>query len=131
MNIDALHVKGLFGSFDHDLSFCPDERVMIMIGPNGYGKTMTLRIVDALFNHSFTHLARLPFWNVTISFDNQSELVVQRSATAKPNSGRLPLRVSFRENGKEVSKFSPTKAKIDTRALDFPHISSGRHHSGY
>ena len=120
MNIDALDVKGLFGSFDHRLSFCPNERVMIMIGPNGYGKTMTLRIVDSLFNHSFTRLARLPFWNVTVSFDNQSELVVQRSAKIQPNQTRLPLRVSIRENGKEVSKFTPTKEKIDTRTLDFP-----------
>ena len=91
-----------------------------MIGPNGFGKTMTLRIVDALFNRSFTRLARLPFRNVTVSFDNQMELVVEMRPKAKRNPARLPLRVSLREGGKEVSTFTPTRPKIDARTLDFP-----------
>ena len=50
MKISRIGVYGLFDRFNHDLVFDPDERITIMIGPNGFGKTMTLRILNALFN---------------------------------------------------------------------------------
>ena len=50
MQIDQVQVKGLFGRFDHYLKFATDESIMIMIGPNGFGKTTTLRLIDALRN---------------------------------------------------------------------------------
>ena len=58
MNIDQVQVKGMFGRFDHDLRFAADKRIMIMIGPNGFGKTTTLRLIGALFNRSASRVAR-------------------------------------------------------------------------
>lgn len=120
MNINALQVNGLFDSFDHDLRFPSDERLMIMIGPNGYGKTMTLRIIDALFNHPATRLVRLPFRRVAVSFDNGTALVVERGRQANAREQHLPLKMSLCERGKESATFIPTKPSIDTRSLDFP-----------
>ena len=121
MNINALHVSGLFDSFDHELKFPRGERLMIMIGPNGYGKTMTLRIIDALFNHPTTRLTRLPFKRVTVSFDNSSTLVVERERMAKSKEEQLPLTISLFEGDNEVPKaFTPTKPQIDSSSLDFP-----------
>ena len=120
MNIIALKVNGLFGSFDHDLRFPSGERLMIMIGPNGYGKTMTLRIIDALFNHPATRLARLPFRKVSVAFDNNTTLVVERSPKTRVSAQHLPLKMSLLEGKKTSSTFTPTKPRIDTRSLDFP-----------
>ena len=61
MNIDRVRVKGLFERFDHDLAFQVGEPVMIVIGPNGFGKTTTLRLIDLLFSQSMGRLATLPF----------------------------------------------------------------------
>ena len=120
MNINALQVNGLFNSFDHDLRFPPNERLMIMIGPNGYGKTMTLRIIDALFNHSASRLVRLPFQRVAVSFDNETALMVERDQQVSSLEDSLPLTISLCEKDKEPVKFSPSKPQIDSRSLDFP-----------
>ena len=120
MNINALQVNGLFDSFDHDMRFRSDERLMIMIGPNGYGKTMTLRIIDALFNHSTTRLVRLPFRRLAVSFDNGTALVVEKARGVNADEEYLPLTISLREGARESATFNPTKPRIDTRSLDFP-----------
>ena len=47
MRIDNISVRGLFDRFDHDIELDPSERIAIIYGPNGFGKTMILRIVNA------------------------------------------------------------------------------------
>ena len=120
MNINALQVNGLFDNFDHDLRFPPNERLMIMIGPNGYGKTMTLRIIDALFNHSASRLVRLPFRRVAVSFDNGSALVVERGQQVDSLEDSLPIKISLLKEDREPIEFCPSKPQIDSRSLDFP-----------
>ena len=79
MKISQIDVRGLYGRFNHELPFNPDERVSIMIGPNGFGKTMILRILNAIFNLRVRSLERMPFEIVTVFFDDQSTLFVRRN----------------------------------------------------
>ena len=74
MRITRIDVAGLFDRFNHELDFKPDERITIMIGPNGFGKTMILRIVNALFNQPIRRLAQMPFHQVFVEFDIGSNL---------------------------------------------------------
>ena len=87
MNIDSVRVRGLFDYFDHDLEFRTDERVMIMIGPNGFGKTTTLRLINTLFNQPLDSIARMPFRRIEVLFDRDKSLVVEKdSPVEKPDS---------------------------------------------
>ena len=74
----------MFGRFNHDLRFATDERIMIMTGPNGFGKTTTLRLIDALFNRSARHVAEVPFRMVEVTFDDGRGL----TAIKQENVGR-------------------------------------------
>ena len=49
MQIEQVTVLGLFDRFDHQLPFSTEEPITIMIGPNGFGKTMILRLLNTLF----------------------------------------------------------------------------------
>ena len=69
LKISKISVHGLFDQFNHDIYFKPGERIAIVIGPNGFGKTMMLRIVDAIFNLRFRRLEGLPFQRVNVEFD--------------------------------------------------------------
>ena len=122
MNIDSVRVRGLFGRFNHDLEFHTDERIMIMIGPNGFGKTTTLNLIDVLFNQSLGRLAGIPFQRVEVSFDRGASLVVLKDH-AERNDGGLPLKLIFRSDGGEPQIFRPKKgALLQTRVRepDFP-----------
>lgn len=79
MKISKIAVNGLFARFNHDLTFDPSERITIMYGPNGFGKTMILRIIDVLFNSSPRSLGRMPFEELHVDFDNESRLSVIRT----------------------------------------------------
>ena len=78
MKIYKISVHGLFARFNHELTFDPSERITIMFGPNGIGKTMTLRILNVLFNLSPRSLGRMPFDELRVIFDDGSRLAVIR-----------------------------------------------------
>ena len=80
MRISNVGVYGLFNRFNHDLAFSSGEPITIMIGPNGFGKTMILRILNGLFNSSLKALERLPFQQVDVLFDDSSALAVKRES---------------------------------------------------
>ena len=79
MKISRIAVHGLFDRFNHELTFDPSERIAIMIGPNGYGKTTILRLLNVLFNHSPRSLGRMPFEKLHVAFDDESQLTVVRT----------------------------------------------------
>ena len=87
MKISRIAVHGLFDRFNHILTFDPCERITIMIGPNGYGKTTILRILNTLFNLSPRALSRMPFKELYVDFDDGSGLTVVR--TTEKHSPRL------------------------------------------
>ena len=78
MEITRIAVESLFSRFNHDIALNPCERITIMIGPNGFGKTMILRIIDVLFNRSPRRLGLMPFGKLQVTFDDGKCLIVDR-----------------------------------------------------
>lgn len=79
MRIKRVHVQGLFGIFDHDIEMKLDERITIILGPNGYGKTTILRMVNGLFNKRYYDLRQTPFHELKVVLDDGSSVVVTKS----------------------------------------------------
>ena len=46
MRINSIKIEKLFEIFDYDISFSTNENVLIITGPNGFGKTMILNIIQ-------------------------------------------------------------------------------------
>ena len=120
MNIESVRVSGLFDRFDHDLAFRPDERIMIVIGPNGFGKTTTLKLIDVLFNQSIRRLARMPFRRIEVSFDVGTTIVAERQNGMEQDDDHLPLRMTFDGDRGEGEPFYPRRAPLETTELGFP-----------
>jgi predicted ATP-dependent endonuclease of OLD family len=118
MRISRIVVAGLFDRFNHDLRFKTDERITIMIGPNGFGKTTILRIINALFNHPLSTLTRMPFRQVTVYFDDGSQLEVLRQLVS-PNELKNKLDLIYRNASGEEKRFTPEKW-ISPKELPFP-----------
>ena len=110
MRISAIKVYGLFNYFNHTLDFNLNERVVIMIGPNGYGKTMLLRMINALFNGQLQTLERLPFNELRVFFDDATAFYVNRieDAGASTTEGAdTALEISYAREGQIVDCFRP------------------------
>lgn len=76
MRITQLEVQGLFGIFNHLIPLNTDEHITIIHGPNGYGKTVLLKLVNGIFNGRYGFLRAMPYKKIKISFDNKAALEV-------------------------------------------------------
>src|SRR5271157_194242 len=83
MRIKRISVKNLFGTFDHEIPLNMDERVTIMIGPNGYGKTMILKMVDEFFKGKYGLFFKIPFTEFTIYLEDGSNVKLEKTPSKK------------------------------------------------
>jgi predicted ATP-binding protein involved in virulence len=86
LRLTSIRVAKLFDTFDYAFRLNEAEHVTLLYGPNGYGKTTILRLIEALSKGSLSLLRITPFQSLTLKFDDSSELNVLKSAAAEPNT---------------------------------------------
>jgi len=64
--------------FDHEIPLNQEERITIVHGPNGVGKTVLFNMIDALFNFEFQYLKKILF--------NEFYIELQEGAVAQLKS---------------------------------------------
>lgn len=85
--LNRIDINGLYGLYNYSLDFtkCENERLSIITGPNGYGKTSILQLVFALFGKDTELFFRIPFSTISFSIDNYLIRVVQIRTTVQTN----------------------------------------------
>ena len=91
--ITRITIHGLFGIFDHRIPLNQDERITIIHGPNGVGKTTILKLLGDLFSCRFSALRTTPYRKLTVDFSPQGTLSIAR----KPLKSHMSLVFSFKE----------------------------------
>ncbi|MCK8136800.1 MULTISPECIES: AAA family ATPase [Gammaproteobacteria] len=69
MKLKKLIINGLFGHFNHVIKF-KDENITIVTAPNGYGKTICLKVIDSIFNRKLSFLCDLQFRSIELYTSN-------------------------------------------------------------
>ncbi len=99
MKIKEIEIRSLFGYFDHKISLKEDDRITIIYGPNGVGKTTVLRLIYDLFERRFHSLLGTPFGRIVVRFKPKGSLtVIPKKETGAKDFGKLELIYRF---GKE------------------------------
>lgn len=81
MRVKHITVQGLFGVFDHEISLKLEDRITIIHGPNGFGKTALLRMLQSIFSGRMGRLRRTSFDRLCIDFEDGGQLRVFRQPT--------------------------------------------------
>jgi predicted ATP-binding protein involved in virulence len=108
LRISGIKVKNLFGVFNHEILLKAKDRITIIYGPNGYGKTIVLSMIEALFSSKYGILQTIPFDDMEIQISDGRTLVLTKGpsedVTSRNKEEELPyLRISlFSKNGKEI-----------------------------
>ena len=74
IRLERIEIDGLFGLYDHRVNLNLNDRVTLLHGPNGVGKTTTLGMVDALLRRNMGYFGRLPFRRFLLRFEDETEL---------------------------------------------------------
>ncbi len=101
MKLLNVKIYGLFGTFNHDIDLNQDERITILTAPNGYGKTIALKIIYSLFNNKFAFFIQLIFDKIVFSFDNNKSLEIVK---------KEKIEITLKEGNKKIaSSVYPSK----------------------
>lgn len=93
MNIESIEIKNLLGGKNFKIDLNLKDRISIIHGPNGCGKTTILKIINYLFNFNFFGLSIIGFESVKVIFTNQSFLEAKSSeeiTTTNENGAENP-----------------------------------------
>jgi len=106
VRITKISVKGLFGMFDHEIPLNQESRITIVHGPNGVGKTILLRIVHGLFHYEYEYIARIPFEQFRLGYEDGTLLTVEPKVRDEGESKKLALFINcIAESGEKHSPF--------------------------
>ncbi len=115
MKIKQISVYGLFGIFNHVIPLNINERITIIHGPNGFGKTAILKILNCFFNSRYLELRTIPFEKYEIRFDDDSFVeIIKDTRNSKQNNTTF----NYHKQGVENKPFYP-KIKIPSD-ISFP-----------
>lgn len=97
VRVKSIHVKGLFGIYKHDVLLNESERMTVVHGPNGVGKTVLFKLAQDLLTGSGVDLLKYPFDEFRVEFTNAAILI------AKSIEKNSAVEVSSHQPGKSTS----------------------------
>lgn len=117
--IKSIEIIGLFEMFDYKVEYPTRENVLIITGPNGFGKTQVLNIIFNLFNRKFLFFNKLVFNKITICLSDGVKIIIDKTNVIKNKQLELlveepikgsniqkELKFIFFDNGIEIENFN-------------------------
>ena len=107
--IARISVTGLHGVYDYKIAIPPTEDVVILIAPNGYGKTALLSLVNDCLNLKLSKAANRVFSTLTIEFQDGTSWKFERKVgeLSSPNKRDYELNVRMRMQMGARSRTNP------------------------
>ena len=100
LRLERIEVDGLFGIYDHSIDLNLSDRITILHGRNGVGKTTVLRMVNAFLHGDIPYFGRIPFARFFLTFQDGSSLeLVPTGSNAENDTATLTLTT---KGGKQI-----------------------------
>ncbi len=123
--IQSIKVNGLFGLYDHHVML-NDERVTVMHGPNGVGKTVLLKLIDAFLHGNYLNMLEVPFDRFEVSLVDGSVAGVRCERFKGVMGNEWLLSLNFTASGEhpQSDQFGGLESDIESPHNDLlKHIS--------
>ena len=85
MQFKYIRIKSLFGLYNYNIDFFhkEEDKLTILTGPNGYGKTTVLTILDNLSPESLYYFYLLKYETIEIGLSDETYLLIDQSFSEK------------------------------------------------
>lgn len=71
--LQEIDIKSLFGLYSYHLEI---KQIRFITGPNGYGKTTILRLIEYVYTQKYQELSEIPFEELHVKFDDGFSLAI-------------------------------------------------------
>ena len=120
LRLAIVKVDGLFGLYNHHIVLNLEDRVTLLHGPNGVGKTVVLCMTDALLRDQLDYFKTIPFSRFLLGFHDGSELSLDVEDNPR---GRDPnYRLSLLCNGRLESLIVNRNVRADYIASQIDYL---------
>ena len=106
--LKRIEVTGLFGIYNHCIDLNLEDRVTLLHGPNGVGKTTVLKMVDALLTSRVEYFRRVPLERLALEFHDGAVLELTKGQKIQ---GGLEAASTRLKRGR-VSKSTPASSAL-------------------
>ena len=125
LRLQRVEVDGLFGIYDHRIDLNLHDRITLLHGQNGVGKTTVLRMINAFLRNDMTYFSRIPFTRFLLVFrDNSSLELTPTDSNTENDMGSLTL---TKEDGEKKSGNMELRSDAEFLAAQTDYLKS---HSG-
>ncbi len=127
MKITSIEIKGLFNTFDYVIPLNQEDKITIIHAPNGFGKTIILKMLSGLFNQQFEIFMQVPlqYFRVNLDNDKQLEVAQEKKNTLSDEVQKYPVTIQFFDNQQlNEEKITPSFKKSNKVTSHKSHFSS-------
>ncbi len=114
-----IEIDDLFGVYNHRIDLNLDSHVTFLHGPNGVGKTILLRMIDAVLSGRLNDFPQVPFSRFQILFHDKSAIEIT-TTNESPEEGEATL--SLVSNGKTHTSRIRLRSEADHIASQFKYL---------
>ena len=108
--LSNVSIKALYGLYSYTLDFHPKQKpYRFVTGPNAYGKTSLLKMIESLYKQDFGGLSKVVFDEFQLFFDDGFQIRIgqQRIYNDDPNSDdTMPKKVVLSFSSKSANRMS-------------------------
>ena len=110
--ITSMKISGLFGIFNYKFNF-NNEHIMILTGPNGYGKSTILNIINYVFCDHFIDVFRYEFKEIQFKIGKKT-LTISKSKKGQLKYNKHVLPINCNEIDRINELYIEKKGTYDT-----------------
>ena len=123
LRLQRIVVEGLFGTYNHDINLNLHDRVTLLHGPNGVGKTVILGMISALLQKRFDYFQRIPFSRFLLVFDDGSTLALQANDETESDDRPFQLTLTRSAISQSMTVYTPFGADAIAANVEYlrPH----------
>jgi predicted ATP-binding protein involved in virulence len=124
--LSEFRVDQLFGLYSHQIAMRTDERITAIIGPNGRGKTVCLKMIEALFTRNFSYFLNTNFAEALYSFTDGQTVRIRKvklppAPSPRPQAvspdARETVQIDYSSPGSDVKVWHPINVGAMARRL--------------
>ena len=94
LRLQRIVVDGLFATYNYDIHLNLQDRVTLLHGPNGVGKTVILGMINALLQKRLDYFQKIPFSRLLLAFHDGSTLELRIDDETENDYGRYVLKLT-------------------------------------